>query len=93
MEALNLCRKGEAGFLVSEGAIDLNGDLPINLSGGTLGVGNLHEANGAQKVLEVVLQLRGEAGKRQMKNAHVGLAHTWRGLPTTSGAVTILANN
>lgn len=93
MEALNLCRKGEAGFLVSEGATDLNGDLPINLSGGTLGVGNLHEANGAQKVLEVVLQLRGEAGKRQMKNAHVGLAHTWRGLPTTSGAVMILTNN
>jgi acetyl-CoA C-acetyltransferase len=93
MEALNLCRKGEAGFLVSEGATDLNGDLPINLSGGTLGVGNLHEANGAQKVLEVALQLRGEAGKRQMKDAQVGLAHTWRGLPTTSGAVMILTNN
>ena len=91
MEALNLCRRGEAGFLVDEGATDFDGDLPINVSGGSLGVGNLHEANGAQKILEVVLQLRGEAGKRQLKNARLGLAHTWRGLPTTSGAAVILS--
>jgi len=93
MEALNLCRKGEAGLLVDEGATDLDGDFPVNVSGGTLGVGNLHEANGALKILEVVLQLRGEAGKRQLKNARLGLAHTWRGLPTTSGAVAILTRS
>lgn len=93
MEALNLCRKGEAGHLVEEGATDFSGDLPINPSGGSLGVGNLHEANGAQKIMEVVLQLRGEAGKRQLKDVRVGLAHTWRGLPTTSGAVTILSRS
>jgi acetyl-CoA C-acetyltransferase len=92
MEDLNLCHRGEAGFLASEGATDFDGDLPINPSGGTLGVGNLQEANGALKILEVVAQLRGEAGKRQLKDVRLGLAHTWRGLPTTSGAVVILSN-
>ncbi|MFH1481739.1 MAG: acetyl-CoA acetyltransferase, partial [Pseudomonadota bacterium] len=91
MEALNLCQKGEAGHLVTEGATGVNGYLPINPSGGTQGIGNLHEANGALKILEVVLQLRGEAGKRQLKDVRVGLAHTWRGIPTTSGAVVILS--
>jgi acetyl-CoA C-acetyltransferase len=90
MEALNLCRKGEAGSLVEEGVTDLKGEFPVNPSGGSLGIGNMHEANGALRILEVVLQLRGEAGGRQIKEAGIGLAHTWRGLPTASGAVVIL---
>jgi acetyl-CoA C-acetyltransferase len=92
LEALGLCRKGEAGHLIDEGATEISGDLPVNPSGGCLGVGNLLEATGAQKLLEIVLQLRGEAGPRQVKNAEVGLAHNWRGLPTNSGAVVILSN-
>jgi len=43
-------------------------------------------------VLEVVLQLRGEAGARQVEDAEVGLAHTWRGIPTATGAVAVLSN-
>ena len=50
------------------------------------------EASGLQKVLEAVLQLRGEAGARQIEDAEVGLAHTWRGIPTATGAVAILSN-
>lgn len=92
LEALKLCKKGEAGFLVDEGAWGISGELPVNPSGGCLGVGRLLEATGAQKTLEVVLQLRGEAGQRQVPNAEVGLAQTWRGIPTTSGAVVILSN-
>jgi acetyl-CoA C-acetyltransferase len=92
LEALRLCKKGEAGFLVEEGALGIAGDLPVNPSGGCLGVGSLLEATGAQKVLELVLQLRGEGGQRQVPNAEVGLAQTWRGIPTTSGAVLILSN-
>ncbi|MBI5968228.1 MAG: acetyl-CoA acetyltransferase [Deltaproteobacteria bacterium] len=90
--ALRLCKKGEAGFLVEEGALGISGELPVNPSGGCLGVGSLLEATGAQKILELVLQLRGEAGQRQVPHAEVGLAQTWRGIPTTSGAVLILSN-
>jgi len=92
LEALKLCRKGEAGFLVEEGALGISGELAVNPSGGCLGVGSLLDATGAQKVLEVALQLRGEAGQRQVPNAGVGLAQSWRGIPTTSGAVLILSN-
>jgi acetyl-CoA C-acetyltransferase len=64
--------------------------MPVNVSGGVLGMGNLLEANGLARVAEVVLQLRGQAGPRQVKGAKVGLAQSWRGVPTTSGAVAIL---
>jgi acetyl-CoA C-acetyltransferase len=43
------------------------------------------------RVLEVVLQLRGEAGQRQLEGVETGLALGWRSLPTTSGAVVILS--
>ncbi len=92
LEALGLCKTGEAGFLTASGATEIEGDLPVNPSGGCLGVGHLFEANGAHKVLEVVLQLRGEKAKNQVKNARVGIAQTWRGVPTTTGAVVIMSN-
>ena len=92
LEALKLCRSGQAGFMVEEGATKREGEFPVNVSGGSLGVGRLDEATGLQKVLEVVLQLRGEAGKRQLPNIKVGLAQSWRGLPANSGAVAILSN-
>jgi len=92
MEALRLCDYGEAGKLTEEGLTTLNGEFPVNPSGGLLGMGYGLEASGLQKVLEVVLQLRGEAGSRQIEDAEVGLAHTWRGIPTATGAVAILSN-
>lgn len=91
MEALKLCRRGEAGSMVEEGATQREGEFPINVSGGSLGVGHLVEATGSQRVLEVVLQLRGEAGRRQLSDAKVGLAQSWRGIPYASGAVMILS--
>ena len=91
LESLRLCRRGEAGFLVESGATGKDGEIPVNLSGGSLGIGHLGEAMGMQRALEVVLQLRGEAGKRQVANATTGLAHSWRGIPTTSGAVIVLS--
>ena len=92
MEALKLCDYGEAGKLTEEGLTSLDGEFPVNPSGGLLGMGYGLEASGLQKVLEVVLQLRGEAGPRQIEDAEVGLAQTWRGIPTTTGAVAILSN-
>ena len=92
MEALKLCGYGEAGRLTEEGLTSLDGELPVNPSGGLLGMGYGLEASGLQKVLEVVLQLRGEAGARQVDDAEVGLAHTWRGIPTATGVTAILSN-
>jgi acetyl-CoA C-acetyltransferase len=40
--------------------------------------------------LEVVLQLRGQAGERQLEEVEIGLAQSWRGVPTTSGAVVVM---
>ncbi len=92
MEALKICEYGEAGRLTEDGLTSLNGALPVNSSGGLLGMGYGLEASGMQKLLEVVLQLRGEAGCRQIPDAEVGVAQTWRGIPTTTGAVAILSN-
>lgn len=92
LESLKFCSKGEAGKMIDDGVTEIGGELPVNPSGGSLGVGNLYECSGAQKTLEVVLQLRGEAGKRQIKNANIGLAHAWRGVPTTTCAIAILSN-
>ena len=92
LEALGLCRKGEAGPLTAMGGTEISGEFPVNPSGGCLGVGNLFELNGGHRVLEVVRQLRGEAGKNQIKNVTTGLAQSWRGIPTTTGAVVILSN-
>jgi acetyl-CoA C-acetyltransferase len=76
--------------LTSDGVTAFNGDIPVNPSGGCLGVGNMLEATGLYKVVEIIRQLRNEAGRRQVKDARIGLALSWRGIPTTTGAVVIL---
>jgi acetyl-CoA C-acetyltransferase len=89
LEALGLAEPGEAGRMLDAGDLDLNCLLPTNVSGGSLGVGNCFEATGLQKALEIVIQLRGHAGKRQIVNAQTGIAQSWRGIPSGSGAVAI----
>ena len=90
LEALGLIASGAAGRETLRGATALGGSLPVNISGGSLGEGALLDATGLARALEVVLQLRGEAGARQLAGVHTGLAFAWRGLPTTSGAAVIL---
>jgi acetyl-CoA C-acetyltransferase len=92
LEALKLCRVGEAGLLTEEGYTAANGGLPVNVSGGSLGCGCLLDASGLARALEVVLQLRGEAGIRQLDDVQIGAAFGWRGLPTSSAAMVILSN-
>lgn len=92
LEAVGLCRPGEAGPLTEEGYTSPEGDLPVNVSGGSLGVGSLLDATGLARALETVLQLRGEAGARQLPDVNVGLVQSWRGVPTTSGAVAVMSN-
>jgi len=90
IEAIGLAKKGESGMLLREGFFDFNGEIPVNLSGGYMGIGAMFEATVLYQVLEVVKQLRGEAGNRQVKNAKVGIVQSWRGIPTSSGATLIL---
>ena len=80
MEGLMLCGKGEAPQLLADGVTQRNGNLPVCPSGGLLGVGNPIAAAGLMKVIEIFLQLRGEAGKRQVPGKPTtGLAQAWEG--------------
>jgi acetyl-CoA C-acetyltransferase len=75
---------------LTSGASSASGKIPVNVSGGSLGMGHTCEASGLYRLAEVVFQLRGDAGPRQLAKAEAGLAQSWRGIPTTSGAVVIL---
>ena len=92
LEALRLTLPGEAGKRLEEGAFHPDGRLPVNVSGGSLGCGYTYDMSGLRSVLEVVFQLRGMAGERQVRDARVGLAQSWRGIPTASGGVAVLSN-
>ena len=92
LEALKLATRGKAGKLVESGTFDRNGRMPVNASGGSLGVGHLLEATGLHRVLEAVLQLRGEGGRLQIPKAKKAVVQSWRGVPTATGAVAVLGN-
>lgn len=92
LEALGFCRRGHAGILIEDGVTETYGELPVNPSGGMLGMGCALEASGLQRVLEAVLQLRGEAGRRQISDVETCVVQTWRGIPTASGAVAVLTS-
>ncbi len=75
VEGLGLVPRGEYPRFVEAGHADIGGKLPVNPSGGLLGKGHPLGATGVAQVVELVRQLRGEAGARQVTNARVGLAH------------------
>ena len=92
LEALRLALPGQAGRRLDEGTYHPQGQLPVNVSGGNLGCGYTHDMSGLRSVLEVVLQLRGVAGERQLQNVSLGLAQSWRGIATASGGVLVLGS-
>ncbi len=92
LEAIGICEKGQAGKLLEQGEFDRDGGTPVNVSGGRLGAGNLLEGSSLQSVLECVVQLRGHAGKRQIKGAKTAAAQSWRGVPTATGSMLVLSN-
>ncbi len=78
MEGLMLCPRGKAAQMTADGVTQRDGNLPICPSGGALGVGNPIAATGLMKIIEIFLQLRGDAGKRQVPgNPTCGLAQAW----------------
>ncbi|MFC9633440.1 lipid-transfer protein [Streptomyces mirabilis] len=74
-EALGMCEEGESGKLVESGATTYGGRWVVNPSGGLISKGHPLGATGIAQVAELVWQLRGEAGPRQVPGARVGLAH------------------
>ena len=72
---LGLCGEGEGGRMIDEGRTALGGDIPVNVSGGLLSKGHPLGATGVANIYELVTQLRGRAGARQVEGAKVGLAH------------------
>jgi len=75
VEGLGLFEQGTYPGAVERGEADIGGRLPINPSGGLLGKGHPLGGTGVAQVVELVRQLRGEAGVRQIEGAKVGLAH------------------
>jgi acetyl-CoA acetyltransferase len=75
-ESLGLIPKGEAWKWTIEGKTERDGQMPLNMSGGLKACGHPLAATGARQIVEVVQQLRGEAGGRQVPNAKIGLTET-----------------
>lgn len=72
---LQLCKAGDEAALLRSGATALGGRIPVNPSGGLLSKGEPLGASGLGQIHELVLQLRGQAGARQVEDARWGLAH------------------
>jgi acetyl-CoA C-acetyltransferase len=90
LEGLMLADKGGAARMTREGVTNRDGDFPVNPSGGLLGVGNPIAAAGLMKACEVFWQLRGEAGKRQVKKeVSRGLAQAWGDLMQVGTVITM----
>jgi acetyl-CoA acetyltransferase len=79
VEAMGFCKLGEGGIFAESGATTLGGSLPINTSGGLECRGHPIGASGLAQIHEVVTQLRGEAGKRQVEGACIGLTENGGG--------------
>ena len=78
-ENLGFCPRGEGGAFAESGATRLDGHVPMNTSGGLTSRGHPIGASGLAQIHELVVQLRGEAGKRQVANPVLGMAENGGG--------------
>ncbi len=83
-EDLGFCPVGQGGKLIESGETHLGGRLPINTSGGLKAKGHPVGATGTAQTYEIYLQLTGQAEKRQVKNAKIGLTHNVGGSGATA---------
>jgi acetyl-CoA acetyltransferase len=92
-EMLGFCAEGDGGPFVASGVTGPGGTIPVNTSGGLVSKGHPVGATGLSMIHELVTQLRGEAGDRQVADARVGLAENGggvMGLEEAACAITIL---
>lgn len=79
-ENLSFCPKGQGGKFIEEKQSYIGGKTPVNVDGGLKAKGHPVGATGVSMTVEIVKQLRGIAGKRQVSNAEVGLTHNVGGI-------------
>lgn len=92
-EDLGFCKKGDGGLMIESGDTGISGRIPVNPSGGLLSKGHPIGATGVAQIVEIVDQLKGRAGTRQVKNPKAGLAHclgAFRHGDVCSASVTLL---
>ncbi len=83
IEDLGFIEKGKGGTAIDNKITTMDGSLPVNTSGGLKAKGHPVGATGVAQIVELALQLRNEAGKRQVKDAKIGLAHNVGGSGAT----------
>jgi acetyl-CoA acetyltransferase len=86
IEGLGLVPKGEGGPFALEGRMEIGKDMPVNTHGGLLSQAHL---GGMHHVVEATLQLRGEAGPRQVKDAEVALVHGNGGIVSAHSTIVL----
>jgi acetyl-CoA C-acetyltransferase len=91
LDASGLAPEGSAGRMTLDGDTGPRGRLPVNPSGGSLGMGYCYDATALYRTAEAVRQIRGEAGRMQLAQAAMGLVISWRGVPTQTGGAMVLA--
>lgn len=91
LEAAQLAPRGEVARMVMEGDTRRGGRLPVNPSGGSLGMGYCFDATALYRTAEAVRQIRREAGPAQVERATTGLVLSWRGIPTQTGGALVLS--
>ena len=93
IENLGLCARGEGGPFTASGATTLGGQCPVNVSGGLVSKGHPIAATGLIQMHELVTQLRGEAGARQVQGARIAVAENGGGfirIEDAAAVVTVL---
>ena len=83
-EALGFCKQGAGGKLIDDGVTNLGGKIPVNTSGGLKAKGHPVGATGTAQASEIYLQLTGQAGKRQVEGAEIGLTQNIGGSASTA---------
>jgi acetyl-CoA acetyltransferase len=90
MESLGFCPKGEGGLIAERGNTALNGRIPVNTSGGLISRGHPIGASGLAQIYELVTQLRGDAGQRQVLKHRIAMTENGGGtVGTGEAAMTI----
>ncbi len=91
LEELRIAPESAAHKLLEQGVFDYQGRYPVNPSGGSLSMGVAFEATGLARLLEAVLQLRGEAGAHRLEGVERAVVASWRGPPTRTSMVAVLS--
>lgn len=87
LETIGFCKAGEAERLLDDGDTLLGGKIPVCPSGGASSTGEAIAAQGLAQICEVVWQLRGQAGARQVKDAKVGMSQTYGMLGNSAATI------